>query len=630
MFAQICPLPSIRGGGGSPQILGFLSLLNRSTGFFRNFFKFFPILLGAIGDFTVKVDVCMATGPIVSGGGGGVGGDGGNGSSRGKHRFMESKIYTRKSLKSSSKPNPSSQPPKFQQSQLVLVPTTDDGSNPPRRLPHTDSLPSDNGLSSLNSNHEKNDERAAGVAPVDGTRNSVPLVTYGTSNGGQEFLSINTSGGSKEDIRELRCVLAEQLEMVRAYNRKIEAREIQLATAPVVVAAPGPVTPVGYSHSQLSATGGGGSRKKLHNPDVGSLRRQLSVSVATGHMDSYSMSDATEKEKRTPKANQYYRNSDFLLAKDKIPPPSSNKKTKVNDNKKHSSVHADYGAPADMGKVYAQAFKSCATLLGRLMRHKHGWIFNNPVDVEMLNLHDYYSIIKHPMDLGTIKSRLNSNFYQSPREFAEDVRITFNNAMTYNPESQDAHIMAASLLKIFEEKWPAIEAEFTVPSYAMPLKKTPPPLDMRRILKRSESTTHPVVPDLLTSRSFSQAPNSARTPALKKPKAKDPHKREMTYDEKQKLSNQLQNLPNEKLDLIVQIIKKRNTSMSQHDDEIEVDIDSVDTETLWELDRFVTNYKKSLSKHKRKAELAMQARLETEENIQEGVRTKILLPLTII
>jgi bromodomain-containing factor 1 len=53
----------------------------------------------------------------------------------------------------------------------------------------------------------------------------------------------------------------------------------------------------------------------------------------------------------------------------------------------------------------------------------------------------------------------------------------------------------------------------------------------------------------------------------------------------------------------VQIIKKRNSSLNQHDDEIEVDIDSFDVETLWELDRFVTNYKKSITKNKRKADI---------------------------
>ncbi|WMV08647.1 hypothetical protein MTR67_002032, partial [Solanum verrucosum] len=62
------------------------------------------------------------------------------------------------------------------------------------------------------------------------------------------------------------------------------------------------------------------------------------------------------------------------------------------------------------------------------------------------------------------------------------------------------------------------------------------------------------------------------------------------------------------LDAVVQIIKKRNSTFYQHDDEIELDIDSVDAESFWELERFVTNYKKNLSKQKRKAELALQAR----------------------
>jgi hypothetical protein len=53
-----------------------------------------------------------------------------------------------------------------------------------------------------------------------------------------------------------------------------------------------------------------------------------------------------------------------------------------------------------------------------------------------------------------------------------------------------------------------------------------------------------------------------------------------------------------------------------------VDIDSVDAETLWELDRFVTNYKKSLSKYKRRAELA-QARAEAELNAQQQVKLTI-------
>jgi bromodomain-containing protein 3 len=55
------------------------------------------------------------------------------------------------------------------------------------------------------------------------------------------------------------------------------------------------------------------------------------------------------------------------------------------------------------------------------------------------------------------------------------------------------------------------------------------------------------------------------------------------------------------MEQVVQIIRKRNGHLRQEGDEIELDIEAVDTETLWELDRFVTNYKKMVSKIKRQA-----------------------------
>ncbi|KAK1587915.1 hypothetical protein Q3G72_018228 [Acer saccharum] len=70
-----------------------------------------------------------------------------------------------------------------------------------------------------------------------------------------------------------------------------------------------------------------------------------------------------------------------------------------------------------------------------------GISFNSPVDVVGMGLHDYYDIIKNPMDLGTVKSKLNKNLYDSPADFAADVRLTFKNAMTYNPKGHDVYAM---------------------------------------------------------------------------------------------------------------------------------------------------------------------------------------------
>ncbi|XP_047172889.1 transcription factor GTE4-like [Vigna umbellata] len=418
----------------------------------------------------------------------------------------------------------------------------------------------------------------------------------------RDRIKISLSSKSKQQIREIRWKLESELDVVRSLVNRIEVKQRQVG---------------GYRNSNvLVASGmdnvGGAKRAHSEVASVGVPREpassrplhQLSLSMLE---NSQGIGETVEKEKRTPKANQFYRNSEFLLAKDKFPPAESNKKSKLNWKKQGGGeMRHGFG----MGSKF---FKSCSSLLEKLMKHKHGWVFNAPVDVEGLGLHDYFTIITHPMDLGTVKSRLNKNWYKSPKEFAEDVRLTFNNAMTYNPKGQDVHIMAEQLAKIFEDRWAIIESDYNremrcgfdygaAPPAPSPLSRrvsafTPPPhLDMRRILDRSESMTQ-------TPKPMSFTPSS-RTPAPKKPKAKDPYKRDMTFEEKQKLSTNLQSLPSEKLDAIVQIIKKRNLALDQHDDEIEVDIDNVDAETLWELDRFVTNYKKSLSKNKRKAELA--------------------------
>ncbi|KAK2639438.1 hypothetical protein Ddye_027233 [Dipteronia dyeriana] len=87
---------------------------------------------------------------------------------------------------------------------------------------------------------------------------------------------------------------------------------------------------------------------------------------------------------------------------------------------------------------------------------------------------------------------------------------------------------------------------------------------------------------------------SMRVPAAvsnPKPKAKDPNKREMSTEERRKLGIGLQSLPPEKIGHVVNILMKRNRNL-QDKDEFQVDVEALDMETLWELDRFVTYYKK--------------------------------------
>ncbi|KAF8654520.1 hypothetical protein HU200_061711 [Digitaria exilis] len=424
---------------------------------------------------------------------------------------------------------------------------------------------------------------------------------------------------------ELRRRLAGELDQVRVLSKRLkEAAETlaqQEASAPaplpLVVVPQQQVLDVGYVQSQFSADDmvtPMPPQLTTAVPPVRSMlpRRPLTVSVVHN--------EAFEKEKRTPKANQLYQNSEFLLAKDRIPPSDSHGRKKSKHHKKKRRSLESRGADFDAERrLYSHTFKKSSSLLSRLMKHKFAWVFNKPVDPVALGLHDYFTIIKHPMDLGTIRTRLSQGQYRNPKEFAEDVRLTFRNAMTYNPRGQDVHFMAEQLSGIFEAQWPEIEAEVNYLASCPPLPKKfpPPPIDLR-FLERSDSMRHHMPLD--SAKPISHTPTYSRTPSMKKPRAKDPNKRDMTIDEKRKLSENLQNLPPEKLDAVVQVIKNKNLSVRQHEDEIEVEIDSMDAETLWELDRFVANYKKNLSKQKRKAERAMLARQDAELRAQHSLQ----------
>lgn len=134
------------------------------------------------------------------------------------------------------------------------------------------------------------------------------------------------------------------------------------------------------------------------------------------------------------------------------------------------------------------------------MKHKFGSIFNTPVDAVKSGLHDYHTIVKKPMDLGTVKTRLSKSWYESPLEFAEDVRLTFNNALLYNPVGHDVHRMAELLLSMFEDQYESLNSRQQEP---LPLRAPTPSLSPSivvedKTLERADSMTKPVEPLALT------------------------------------------------------------------------------------------------------------------------------------
>ena len=73
--------------------------------------------------------------------------------------------------------------------------------------------------------------------------------------------------------------------------------------------------------------------------------------------------------------------------------------------------------------------------------------FREPVPWKELGLVDYPTVIKHPMDLGTVKKKLKKKQYTTLYAVAEDVRLIWNNCMTYNADGSDFYKLAETLQK---------------------------------------------------------------------------------------------------------------------------------------------------------------------------------------
>ncbi|XP_040215975.1 bromodomain testis-specific protein isoform X2 [Rana temporaria] len=90
-------------------------------------------------------------------------------------------------------------------------------------------------------------------------------------------------------------------------------------------------------------------------------------------------------------------------------------------------------------------------VLKGLWKHNFSWPFQQPVDAVKLNLPDYYKIIKNPMDLSTVRKRLEYNYYTNAMDCMKDLNTMFTNCYIYNKPGDDIVLMAQELEKVFVE-----------------------------------------------------------------------------------------------------------------------------------------------------------------------------------
>lgn len=298
--------------------------------------------------------------------------------------------------------------------------------------------------------------------------------------------------------------------------------------------------------------------------------------------------------------------------------------------------NSDFGAARPKKKKYELELRFCDEVLKTISSPKY-WVMNqyflHPVDPVALNIPTYFQIIKKPMDLGTMRQKLDGGQYERAKDFEEDFRLICKNCYKFNPEGDYVRARGEELEKLFNAEWakkqdwimarepdsdrgtPAEEeddddssdededeADDSGDDRQKQIKKLQEQIDaMARKMSdladpKARNKKSPGVTNKKDKKKKDKPatsfPNLKPKEKPKKPaKAKAEKDRYVTFAEKQYISNGIQLLPERQMSEALKIIQNSVPHLANSaENEIELDIEEVPNHALLKLLTFVRKY----------------------------------------
>ncbi|GFY49812.1 bromodomain adjacent to zinc finger domain protein 2B [Trichonephila inaurata madagascariensis] len=146
------------------------------------------------------------------------------------------------------------------------------------------------------------------------------------------------------------------------------------------------------------------------------------------------------KEKEPPKDTK--ETTEKASKKSESTPTS---KSKNSEKKKKEEKKKE---PEPVGNV---DLAPCGSILEEMQKHEDAWPFLTPVNTKQFPT--YRKVIKKPMDMATMKSKLETGQYKSREDFANDARLIFDNCETFNEDESPVGQAGHSMRAFFETRW---------------------------------------------------------------------------------------------------------------------------------------------------------------------------------
>ncbi|PAV84795.1 hypothetical protein WR25_05319 [Diploscapter pachys] len=101
----------------------------------------------------------------------------------------------------------------------------------------------------------------------------------------------------------------------------------------------------------------------------------------------------------------------------------------------------------------------CRAMLDEMETHHCAGPFMEPVDLELVV--GYKDVIANPIDLSTIRNRIEANFYEGPEDFAADMELMFNNCRTFNEDDSPVGVAGTTLHKFYQKRWRQLKYNYS-------------------------------------------------------------------------------------------------------------------------------------------------------------------------
>lgn len=115
-----------------------------------------------------------------------------------------------------------------------------------------------------------------------------------------------------------------------------------------------------------------------------------------------------------------------------------------------------YAPSRPKNKKIAAELKFVDVVLADLKKPKHSQYshpFLTAVDPVSMGIPNYFSVIKHPMDVSKAEGKFRKGEYQSAKGFELDMKLMFANCYKFNPPGNPVHHMGKQFEEVFNELW---------------------------------------------------------------------------------------------------------------------------------------------------------------------------------